>query len=54
MAKKKNMALGKGAAALFGNLHENTHEERMEIIPKKILEKKKERNEVKENSPFLL
>ncbi len=54
MAKKKNMALGKGAAALFGNLQENTFEERREIIPKKILEKKKEKNEIKENSPFLI
>ena len=51
MAKKKNLALGKGAAALFGNLQTGSFEEKKEIIPKKIIEKKKE---LKEDSPFLI
>ena len=51
MAKKKNLALGKGAAALFGDLQGNSFEEKKEIIPKKIIEKKKE---LKEDSPFLI
>ena len=40
MAKKKNLALGKGAAALFGTLQTDSFEEKKEIIPKKIIEKK--------------
>tara|TARA_Y100001954_G_C15821993_1_gene610452 strand:- start:834 stop:1763 length:930 start_codon:yes stop_codon:yes gene_type:complete len=51
MAKKKNLALGKGAAALFGNLQGSNFEEKKEIIPKAIIEKKKE---LKEDSPFLI
>ena len=51
MAKKKNLALGKGAAALFGNLQTDSFEEKKEIIPKKTIEKKKE---LKEDSPFLI